>query len=130
MSERKITNESRDFKGVWIPKKYWLDKNLTPMEVMFMAEIDSLDGGQGCYASNNHFADFFGVSAGRVSQIITSLAKKDYIELSYNKQGKQILSRLIRVVNKLNDPIKKTKTPIKNSKGGYLENAKGSNTRE
>lgn len=62
MKERKITNQSRDFKGVWIPAEYWLDPNLTVMEIMFITEIDSLDRGDGCFASNNHFADFFGVT--------------------------------------------------------------------
>ena len=128
MAQRKITNTNRTFNGVWIPKKYWLDENLSPMEVLFMAEIESLDGNNGCFASNNHFADFFGISAGRVSQIITSLKDKGYLAVSYNKNGKQVLNRIIRVVNKLNDGIKNTKDPIKKTKEGYLENAKGSNT--
>lgn len=128
MVQRKITNTNRAFNGVWIPKKYWLDENLSPMEVLFMAEIESLDGNNGCFASNNHFADFFGISAGRVSQIITSLKDKGYLAVSYNKNGKQVLNRIIRVVNKLNDGIKNTKDPIKKTKEGYLENAKGSNT--
>ena len=128
MAQRKITNTNRAFNGVWIPKKYWLDENLSPMEVLFMAEIESLDGNNGCFASNNHFADFFGISAGRVSQIITSLKDKGYLAVSYNKNGKQVLNRIIRVVNKLNEGIKNTKDPIKNTKEGYLENAKGSNT--
>ena len=128
MGERKITNENRSFNGVWIPAKYWLDPNLQPMELLFMAEIESLDGEKGCYASNKHFAEFFGVSTGRVSQIINALKDKGYLKISYNKDGKQVVSRLIRVVNKLNGGIKKTKSPIKKTKGGYLENAKESNT--
>lgn len=128
MGKRTITNDNRSFNGVWIPKKYWLDENLTPMELLFMAEIESLDGENGCYASNNHFAQFFGISASRVSQVINGLKEKGYLTIAYNKQGKQVLNRIIRVVNKLNESTKNTKTPIKNTKGGYLENAKGSNT--
>lgn len=121
MKVRKITNQSRDFKGVWIPAEYWLDPNLTMMEIMFITEIDSLDRGEGCFASNNHFADFFGITPGRASQIIKSLSKKGYIELTYEREGKQVVRRLIRVFRKL-------KGGIENSKGGYLENAEGSNT--
>lgn len=121
MAKRKITNQSRDFKGVWIPAEYWLDPNLTMMEIMFITEIDSLDRGEGCFASNNHFADFFGVTPGRASQIVKSLKKKGYIEVTYERNGKQVVRRLIRVVRKL-------KGGIKYSKGGYLENAEGSNT--
>ena len=128
MGKRTITNDNRSFNGVWIPKKYWLDENLTPMELLFMAEIESLDGEKGCYASNNHFAQFFGISASRVSQVINGLKEKGYLTIAYNQQGKQVLNRIIRVVNKLNEGTKNTKTPIKNTKGGYLENAKGSNT--
>lgn len=121
MGKRKITNANRDFKGVWIPAEYWLDPNLTMMEIMFITEIDSLDRGEGCFASNSHFADFFGVTPGRASQIIKSLEKKGYIELTYEREGKRVVRRLIRVVRKL-------KGGIENSKGGYLENAEGSNT--
>lgn len=121
MAKRKITNQSRDFKGVWIPAEYWLDPNLTMMEIMFITEIDSLDRGEGCFASNNHFADFFGVTPGRASQIVKSLKKKGYIEVTYERNGKQVVRRLIRVVRKL-------KGGIKYSKRGYLENAEGSNT--
>lgn len=123
MAERKIAKSNRGFKGIWIPASYWLDENLTIQEMLFLAEIDSLDiDEKGCYASNKHFSDFFGLTAGRCSQIITSLKDKGYIEveLVYNKK-KDIKNRTIKVVNKLN-------TPIKYSKGGYLENCASSNT--
>lgn len=128
MAKRKITNQSRDFKGVWIPAEYWLDPNLTMMEIMFITEIDSLDRGEGCFASNNHFADFFGVTPGRASQIVKSLEKKGYIEVTYERNGKQVVRRLIRVVRKLKGVFRKLKGGIKYSKEGYLENAEGSNT--
>ena len=128
MPKRKVKNISRAFNGVWIPKKYWLDENLSLVEVAFMAEIESLDGDNGCYASNNHFAEFFGMSASRVSQVINSLSDRGYLKISYEKKGKQVVSRLIRVVNKLNEGIKNTKSPIKKTKEGYLENCEGNNT--
>ncbi|EMF0149414.1 hypothetical protein NXO50_001921 [Enterococcus hirae] len=80
MAERKIAKSNRGFKGIWIPASYWLDENLTIQEMLFLAEIDSLDiDEKGCYASNKHFSDFFGLTAGRCSQIITSLKDKGYI---------------------------------------------------
>lgn len=123
MPERKIAKSNRGFKGIWIPASYWLDENLTIQEMLFLAEIDSLDiDEKGCYATNKHFSDFFGLTAGRCSQVITSLKEKGYIEveLVFNKK-KDIKNRTIKVVNKLN-------TPIKNTKGGYLENCARSNT--
>lgn len=120
---RKIAKANRGFKGIWIPASYWLDENLTDREILFLVEIDSLDIGEdGCFASNKHFSDFFGLTASRCSQIIKGLKDKGYVEVEYEYgSNKEILKRSMRVVNKL-------KPPIKYSKGGYLENAKGSNT--
>src|SRR5512145_1551891 len=53
---------ARDFKGVWIPREIWLSPTLSLMEKVLFVEIHSLDNERGCYASNRHFAAFFGVS--------------------------------------------------------------------
>ncbi len=121
MGKRVVNDNRRGFKGVWIPAEYWLDANLTMSEINMITEIDSLDNGNGCYASNKHFAEFFGVTKGRASQIIASLKAKGYISISYDRDGKQITRRVIRVVNKLN-------RGIKNTKQGYLENCEERNT--
>ena len=123
MSKRIIKNENRGFKGIWIPKDLWLNKDLTVMEMLFLAEIDSLEQDeQGCFASNNHFSEFFGISRSRSSQIITKLIKKGFITATYDRtETKQITKRHLWVVNKLT-------TPSKYSKQGYLENCEGSNT--
>lgn len=128
LGKRVVNDNRRGFKGVWIPAEYWLDANLTMSEINMITEIDSLDNGNGCYASNKHFAEFFGVTKGRASQIIASLKAKGYISISYDRDGKQITRRVIRVVNKLNRGIKNTKSPIKNTKQGYLENCEERNT--
>lgn len=128
LGKRVVNDNRRGFKGVWIPAEYWLDANLTMSEINMITEIDSLDNGNGCYASNKHFAEFFGVTKGRASQIIASLKVKGYISISYDRDGKQITRRVIRVVNKLNRGIKNTKPPIKNTKEGYLENCEERNT--
>lgn len=122
MVERKIPNSNRGFKGVWIPSYIWLDENLTTQEMLFLVEIDSLDiSDKGCYASNKHFADFFGLSKSRVSEVINSLSNKRYISITYTKEGQEIKNRNIKVFEKL-------KRGIQDSEEGYSENAKGSNT--
>lgn len=129
MATRKITNNNRGFKGVWIPSNVWLDKSLSIQEMVFLVEIDSLDINEnGCFASNNHFSDFFGLTPSRCSQIITKLKEKGYITISYEYKGKEIDKRVIKVVRKLSTPIKNTKGGIKKIKEGYLENEEGSNT--
>lgn len=115
----------RDFKGVWISKEIWLDNKLTWMEKIVITEINSLDGKDGCFASNNYLADFFNLTPGRISQIISALIDKKYISAEYFREGKEITKRVLRI---LNTPIKNSKEGIKNIKEGYLENAKGINT--
>lgn len=122
MGERKIAKTNRGFKGIWIPASYWLDENLTIQEMLFLAEIDSLDiDEKGCYASNKHFSDFFGLSKSRVSEVISSLQKKNYISLEFVYKGKEIEKRTIKVFGK-------PKRGIRNIEEGYSEKAKGSNT--
>jgi hypothetical protein len=70
----------RAFKGIWIPKEIWLSEKMTLQEKVFLAEIDSLDRGQGCYASNKYFAKFFGLSKKRVSFVINSLCEKGLVK--------------------------------------------------
>lgn len=116
--KRKASENNRKFKGVWIPADYWLDENLSIMEVVILTEIDSLDGENGCFASNKHFADFLGVTSGRASQLITDLKEKGYIQVTYTTNN-NVTQRIIRVVNKLNTPVKKLNRGIKNTKGVF-----------
>ena len=53
-------NNFRDFKGIWIPREIWLAEDLSHIEKLYLAEIDSLDNGKkGCFASNAYFSRFF-----------------------------------------------------------------------
>jgi hypothetical protein len=119
---------NRDFKGIWIPKEIWLNKDLTIMERLFLVEIDSLDQEFGCFASNGHFAEMFEISKGRCTQIIKKLEEKGFVKIEIQREGKLITKRVIRVVNKLNTLFNKLNTPSENIKYPYLENAQGNNT--
>ena len=69
-----MSEYERGFKGIWIPAYVWLDTNLTALDKMILAEVDSLDqGDKGCYASNKHIADFCGCSESKVSKSISTL---------------------------------------------------------
>ena len=71
---------NRDFKGVWIPKEIWLDKELNALDKIILTEIDSLDkGDDGCYASNQYIADFCQCSVSKVSTSISKLIKLNYL---------------------------------------------------
>ena len=98
---------SRDFKGVWIPKELWLSLELSPIEKFFLIEIDSLDNDQGCFASNNHFSNLFGISRNRSSEIVKALKEKKYIKIQLIYKGKMVDKRIIKIVKHLNQPSSK-----------------------
>ena len=90
MVKRRIVKQNRRFQGIWIPAELWLDENLQMPEILMLVEIQSLDRAKGCIASNNYFADFFGKTPQRVSQIIKKLEKKGYISIEYERNGKSV----------------------------------------
>ena len=124
----------RDFKGVWIPKWIWINKELSVMEKLFLVEIDSLDNSNGCYASNDHFADFFGLSKNRSSTIIKELEKKGFVSIfyQYKKGTKAIEKRVVRCTKKAYS--ENGQGYSENGQGysengqGYSENSEGNNT--
>lgn len=74
-------NEKHSFKGIWIPADVWFDTQLSPLDKIILAEIDSLDAdGRGCYASNEYIAQFCQCSERKVSDSISKLKKLNYIE--------------------------------------------------
>lgn len=66
----------RGFKGIWIPREIYLNQDLSPTEKILLAEVESLDKGEGCYASNKYFAQFLKISEGQCANVLTSLRKK------------------------------------------------------
>lgn len=119
-----MNENERAFKGVWIPKELWTNKSLTLQEKVLLVEIDSLDNEDGCFASNKYFADFFGLSTSRVSQIINDLERKKWLKIDYETKDKQIIKRTMKINPGVFNILK---GGIKYSKEGYLENAKDNN---
>lgn len=130
--------DNRGFKGIWIPRDVWLSEDLTMMEKVLLAEIDSLDNERGCYASNAYFADFFGVSKRWITEKISELRDKGYISLVMipDLNDVQNSQRVLRVVwdkwqkedtpleEKFYPPTNKTSTPPRRK---VLPNNKGYN---
>lgn len=69
----------RDFKGVWIPKEIYLDGRLSALDKIILIEISSLDGDEGCYASNEYLAKFCQCSEAKITKSITLLKKLGYV---------------------------------------------------
>ncbi|WP_203234332.1 helix-turn-helix domain-containing protein [Burkholderia mayonis] len=125
--------QQRKFQGVWIPADLWLDRTMSITEKVMLAEIDSLeDKERGCYASNAYFAEFFGLSISRVSEIISSLAAKKLVDVQLIRDGKRIVERQIRLLpppfGKPNTPSENTANPFGKGDEPPSEKAKGNST--
>ena len=107
----------RDFKGIWIPKELWILKDLSLLEKVMLIEIDSLDNENGCYASNDYFADFFGLSKDRISKVINNLVKRGFIssELKYKKGTCIVEKRVLKISRWYKSTRKKNRTVGKNN---------------
>jgi hypothetical protein len=105
----------RDFKGVWVSKEIWLNEKLGWSEKLLLVEIDSLAKNGECFASNEHFAKFFGLSKDRISKMVTSLKRKGFIavDIIYKSNSKEIEKRIIKVI----DPT--VETPIPHGENAY-----------
>ena len=123
----KNMNESRDFKGVWIPKKVWLDTRLNALDKVILMEIDSLDQGEnGCYASNEHLAEFCQCSKTKVSTAISKLIKCGYLYIqNFDGRKRELKSR---VSNFERQNIKKCNADIQNLKESNTDSNTDNNT--
>lgn len=81
----------RDFKGVWIPREIWLSEHLSLVEKALFVEIQSLDNERGCYASNAHFAKFFGVSIRQIIRYIASLKQHGFVIVQVRNKNERTI---------------------------------------
>lgn len=135
-----MEEQQRQFKGIWIPKEIWLNKDLTFQEKIILVEIDSYDDGQvGCFATNKHFVNNFGINSSRISQIIQSLQRKNYININYDFNGNEIIRRYLHInrppYSEKEGMLKTNIGMLKNEigvcqfdKGGYVNFLKDNNT--
>ena len=103
MQNMEIAQNSRDFKGVWIPKEVWLDTDLNALDKIILVEIDSLDSEErGCFASNKYLAEFCQCSESKVSRSISKLTKFGYVSVkSFNGRCRVLKSLLKNVQGSL-----------------------------
>lgn len=109
-----MNNEQKQMDGLWIPLEILNDENLSLQEKFVLAMIKALDKGQGCFASNKYLAKFVGVSADRISKLITNLHKNKYITVEvvgYNTRTIR-MNKIELAVEEQEEDIEKEKQPI------------------
>lgn len=75
-----MKSTERAFKGVWIPAEIWNSTELLWTEKCLIAEIDSLDNGDGCWASNDYLAEKMQTTKGNIANTISKLRGLGLIE--------------------------------------------------
>lgn len=103
------------------------NKNLSPSEKIMFAEITALSNKQGyCSASNNYFADLYGVTKTTISRWIRNLIKEGYIKSVLIKDGKEIKGRKLYPITDTHN--KNVDTPInKNDNTSLQKSGEGIN---
>ncbi len=83
MKKKYTESNNRNFKGIWIPKHIWYNKDISIRARVMLTEIDNFDnskkGGDCCSASNKYFAEFFGISQPSVKRLIAELKQQGLI---------------------------------------------------
>jgi hypothetical protein len=106
---------NRKFEGIWIPREVWLSEEMTLQEKVFLVEISSLDNANGCYANNEYFSKFFGISKTRVSNIINALVQKGLLTsyIKVEEGNKRYLKTLLNF--SLRPSYRNVQDPLKES---------------
>ena len=84
-----------------IPANIRYDADLTANAKLLYGEITALCNEKGyCWATNEYFANLYGVSKTSISKWISSLIQKEYIfsEIIYKEGTKEILNRYLRII--------------------------------
>ena len=126
-----------------IPANVRYDKDLAPNAKLLYGEITALCNEKGyCWASNQYFAELYGVSVLSIKRWVNSLVTKGYVyrTLTYKPNSKEVDKRILSIysgikidttsVQKCNDPSIKndTSSSIKNDTSSSIKNDTDNNT--
>ena len=121
-------NKNRDFKGVWIDKEIWEDKNLTALDKVIFTEINSLDNTEeGCTASNKYLSDFCQCTETKVSMAVKKLIDLGYLTVvKFDGRRRYLKSNYrfqrIRLTKNERQPLKNLKADFKKVNAINIDN--------
>lgn len=111
-----------------IPAFIMLDKDLSPIEKLFLAVLNRRKHQKGyCFASNSHLIEVLNISLRTLTTMLTSLEKREYIvrEMVYREGTKEVEQRKIFLTEKSEfaTPMAKiAHTPTQELHEGYGNN--------
>lgn len=83
----------RQFKGIWIPAKIWLDTTLTPIEKILLADIDSFTGNKKeFYKTNSTLSKELHCSEATIKRAIKHLRDLNLISIRHRSRNRLIRS--------------------------------------
>lgn len=83
-----------------IPSIVRYDERLSASEKLMYGELTCLTNKLGyCYASNSYFAKLYKKDASTISRWVKNLEDCGYITIDYEREGKQIIRRIIKMVH-------------------------------
>lgn len=108
-----------------IPAVVRYDDKLSASEKLMYGELTCLTNKLGyCYASNSYFAKLYGKDASTISRWVKNLEDCGYITIDYERNGKQIIRRLIKMVNLPSVVLENCNKGIEFLQRGYCKNVK------
>lgn len=112
-----------------IPALVRYDERLSASEKLMYGELTCLTNKLGfCYASNSYFAKLYGKDASTISRWVKNLEDYGYITIDYERNGKQIIKRIIKMVNLPSGVLQNCNVGIEFLQEGYCKNRKENNT--
>lgn len=111
-----MTDEKREFKGMWIPAMVYYNREVSWSAKIIWAEIDSFTSNdRECFFSNEYLANFLGCSVPQVTRYLTELKKVGWIEEAGFDGRKRYLKSLVASSKMMRQPNQeRSGSPIKN----------------
>jgi len=108
-----------------IPSIVRYDERLSASEKLMYGELTCLTNKLGyCYATNSYFAKLYGKDASTISRWVKNLEDCGYITVDYEREGKQIIRRIIKMVHLPSVVLQNCNEGIEFLQEGYCKNRK------
>lgn len=113
-----------------IPSIVRYDERLSASEKLMYGELTCLTNKLGyCYASNSYFAKLYKKDVSTISRWVKNLEDCGYITIDYEREGKQIIKRIIKMIHLPSVVLQNCNEGIEFLQEGYCKNRKENNTR-